>query len=159
MVIAACQMRREDKRKPAGGALGGNTADARTAACAGKPLSKGLTMARAETRGADGSKSPRWKAHHEQTRRALLDCSRDGGCRSLQEKISIVNLVHGDVVLRLIARVGSRAELSADSHLGRESNDGNAYSVRDETAYRLVYVPRVAGQQSTIYYEHLSSPV
>jgi hypothetical protein len=57
-----------------------------------------------------------------------------------------VDLVHDDIVLRVIAGVCAGTELCADGDLGGEADDGDADAVGDEVGYCFVDVAGVAGE-------------
>jgi hypothetical protein len=55
-----------------------------------------------------------------------------------------MDFIHSNIVLRVIASVGSRAQVGANGHLCGKSNNGNPYPVRDEVVDGFVDIARVA---------------
>ena len=136
----------QDQRQPTRGTLGRETTHAGTTACARIAFAGGLRVAGAVAGRAARCQRPRWEPHHEQACHALLGGAGDWGCCSGEEKVAVVNLVHGDVVLAIVAGIGTRAELSANGDLSGEADNCDSYAVIDKIVDCLVNIARVAGK-------------
>jgi hypothetical protein len=131
VVVAASEMGRQDEGEATGRALGGETADASATASAGVPFTVGLAVARAVAYTAARGQSPRGEAHHEQTGDVLLGSACDGRGGGGEEELTEVDLVHGDVVLRLIASVCSGAKLCTNGEMRRQADNRYSNAVGD----------------------------
>lgn len=92
-------MGRQDECQPTGWALGRQPTHPGTATGAAIAFSNGLVVASAVSDASPWRKGAGGKPHHEQAGCALFFGSRHrGGCGG-QEKLLVVNLVHGNTVL------------------------------------------------------------
>lgn len=183
VVVRAGEVRRENQREAAGGALRGQTADFGPAPRAQVALTAGVVVACAEADGvllaepwlglllaldsrlaAAAARDslgfrPRGKAHHQQAGAALLGLERRGWRCAGEKELAEVLLVPHDRVAGGVAAVGARAELGADGDLCGEADHGDAYAVLDEVVDGVVDVAGVAGEEGAVYYEDFAGTV
>lgn len=156
MVVRSGQMRGENERQATGRTLGRQTAHAGGAPRADVPFADGLAVTGTETDAPAWGQRAGREPHHQQTGRALFLGSRHGGRGAGHEQVPEVHLVHGDAILPVVSGIGTRAQLGADGHLGREPDNRHAYLVRDQMRNGLVDVAWVARQESSVDDEDLS---
>lgn len=143
-------MGRENESEAAGWTFGWQTAYAGGTAGASVALAYGLGMTGAVADAPTRRQRPTREAHHQQTGDTLLFCSCDRRRRRGEEEFPIVDLVHGDVVLGVIACVCAGAELGADGYVGGYTDDTDADAVVYEGCDCFVDVARVGGQEGAV---------
>ncbi len=150
VVVRPRQMRGENEREIASRTRGGEIANFGFAATAQVPAPCEIPMAGAEC--GFLFHDPRGETHHEQ--RGLVLFLRFGirGAEDRRggdghELLPVVYFIHSDAVVALVATVGFAADLRANVHTGRETDDAHADTVADTDFDRVVNVARVGGEE------------